>query len=259
LSQGLGNLFGGLQGQYMQGLLGQDIAGMQQPGYQPQHPLAQQMMLQMQDPMYQARLQAEKARTTYWSRPTSGGTIDQRLRAAESLLSQARIETDLERRNALRQRAKEVTEGALELMNPNDTSPAGNKLKRRVEKVAGELNRTITPTQPTAKPIQDETDVIAEHMKQPSVTPKATQQGGSFRGTGATGSWDEFVGPPESRQRNIFAKYPPPKTEREFERTLSHIPTIEKKRLYFENMMGRIEDDALVGKLYTKWGNILYR
>lgn len=84
LSQGFANLFGGLQGQYMQGLMGQDIQGFQQNpfGYQPQHPMAQQMALQGQlgnmfrDPLemetLRARKAAEEARKAYWERPTAG-------------------------------------------------------------------------------------------------------------------------------------------------------------------------------------------
>ena len=60
-------------------------------------------------------------------------------------------------------------------------------------------------------------------------------------------------------QPNNFDKYPAPITEQEFEGTISHIPTNENKILYFETMMRRIKDDKLAGKIYTKWGEILYK
>jgi len=45
----------------------------------------------------------------------------------------------------------------------------------------------------------------------------------------------------------------------EFDNTIEHIPSKEMKILYFETMMRRIKDDKLAAKLYTKWGDLLYR
>ena len=241
LSQGLGNLFGGLQGQYMQGLLGQDIAGMQQPGYQPQHPLAQQMMLQMQDPMYQARLQAEKARTKYWSRPNLN--TDRYLRAAEIKSAQLRQASSSEEKALIAGEVNELLQKALGSLNPEDKSPPTEKKRKRAEKVIEDVKKTITTPQgqPTAKPLQDETDVIGE------LTPRKKYEAPT-----------EYLRTKEVPDV-LFRKYPAPRTEGEFERTLSHIPTTEKKRLYFETMMRRIKDDKLAGKIYIKWGDILYR
>lgn len=58
--------------------------------------------------------------------------------------------------------------------------------------------------------------------------------------------------------RQTFEDYPAPKTEKEFDNTIKHIPSKEMKILYFETMIRRIEDEKLAKKLYQKWGDELY-
>lgn len=53
-----------------------------------------------------------------------------------------------------------------------------------------------------------------------------------------------------------FDKYPTPKTEKEFDNTIEHIRPEENKKLYFEMMLRRIEDDGLAARLYEKWKHL---
>jgi len=59
--------------------------------------------------------------------------------------------------------------------------------------------------------------------------------------------------------KQAFEKYPAPKTEKEFDNTIKHIPSKEMKILYFETMIRRIEDEKLAKSLYNKWSDELYK
>lgn len=84
---------------------------------------------------------------------------------------------------------------------------------------------------------KDETDVFSGLMRRPKEEPKKKAV----------------------PSKQAFEKYPAPKTEKEFDNTIKHIPSKEMKILYFETMIRRIPDEGLAKRLYDKWGDELYK
>ena len=84
---------------------------------------------------------------------------------------------------------------------------------------------------------KDETDVFSELMRRPKEEPKKKAV----------------------PSKQAFEKYPAPKTEKEFDNTIKHIPSKEMKILYFETMIRRIPDEGLAKRLYDRWGDELYK
>lgn len=211
------------------------------PGSQPSFPnllsrQGQGMGLQMFDPLYQARLQSEKARTAYWGRPTSSKDVDRDLRAAEILAMQGRY-APAEEQPQYRKRVDELVNRAIESLNPEDKSPGADKRRKRAGKIIDDANRTISPTQtPPTAGRRDETSVIGDLMQKPALTPKP-------------------------KRTNIFDRYPAPKDDAEFERTLSHIPKDDNKKLYFETMLKKLAttNPVLMQKLYDKYSDEIYK
>lgn len=75
------------------------------------------------------------------------------------------------------------------------------------------------------------------------------------RKVGVTGLPETTKPAPKKKiaKRADFDSYPTPETEKSFNDTITHIPSKDMKILYFETMIKRIKDDALVEKLYKKW------
>lgn len=85
------------------------------------------------------------------------------------------------------------------------------------------------------EPKRGEMDIIGELARKPKVEPRKAKP-----------------------TRQTFEDYPAPKTEKEFDNTIKHIPSKEMKILYFETMIRSIEDEELAGRLYQKWVDELY-
>lgn len=123
----------------------------------------------------------------------------------------------------------------------------GERLRKRVEsrKVPTKVKPGLE-TLAREMPVRDEIDVISELMRRP------------FRGTGATGTWEEEPRKAKTSGQT-FETYPAPKTEKEFDNTIKHIPSKKMKILYFETMVKKIKDEKLASRIYQKWGDELYK
>ena len=157
--QGLGQALGAYLGQQKQNKLWQqdqpalqnyfqNMMAEQQPGFTgPPQPFPQmqsrrgqgveQMVTQAQiGSMFRDPLDRElkQARIGALKRPEKMGTVDQRLRAGEAYIDLAEA-TYGEERDDLTKRAKEILDGALDKMDPKDTSKTGTELKERAGKI----------------------------------------------------------------------------------------------------------------------------
>ena len=166
--EGLGQALGAYLGQRKQNQLWeqdqpdiqnflQSYAASQQPGFSGPPPQLPEMQSRRGQEIEQSVLQSQlggifgdklqdeytRARIDALRRPEKTGTIDQRLRAAEILLKHAGDSYDYEESGKLMKRAKEITESALEKMDPKDTSQTGLKIKERAGKIKTEINKMV--------------------------------------------------------------------------------------------------------------------
>lgn len=61
-----------------------------------------------------------------------------------------------------------------------------------------------------------------------------------------------------TQPKQAFDKYPEPKTEKEFNNTISRIPSKKMKILYFEAMIKKMKDEKLAARIYEIWVDKIY-